>query len=84
MLLAAIILIVKGMFLLSGGVSLVKVVKGSDLLRRHQCFGGSIQPIPERDFHDPGSAGDPGIGRRVARRVVDSSPGDRLDRAGIG
>ena len=45
---------------------------------------GSVQPVPSMEFHDPVVDGDPGAGRRVARMIcVDSSPGDRLDRAGI-
>ena len=48
-------------------------------------FRGSMQPTPGRFLHDPADGEDPGAGRRVARRVQRvSSPGDRLDRIGIG
>ena len=66
-----------------GGCFLGKSCKRVRLTKKTPMFRGSIRPIPVRDIHDPGSGGDPGIGR-VARRVVGSGPGDRLDRAGIG
>ena len=84
LLLVAIILTMGVMCSLWVVVSLVKVVKGSDLLRRHQFWGGSLRPIPGGSLHDPGYVGDPGTGRRVSRRCLGSNPGDRLDRNGIG
>ena len=66
----------------------------SDLLRRHlflgqnkdRAGGCSIKPIPVEHLHDPELGDDPGCGRRVVRRMnkLGSSPGDRLDRTGIG
>ena len=65
--------------------------KGSGLTKKTPCppvsvvQRGSVQPIPNVVFHDPGGDWEPGAGRRVARRIHgDSSLGDRLDRAGIG
>ena len=48
-------------------------------------YRDSIQPIPDMILHDPAENGDPGFGRRVARRTHGgSSLGERQDRAGIG
>ena len=67
-----------------GGCFLGKSCKRVRLTKKTSMFGGSIRPIPGRILHDPVHDGDPGTERRVARRLLGSSPGDRLDRAGIG
>ena len=67
-----------------GGCFLGKGCKRVRLTKKTPMFGSSIRPIPAGILHDPVSVGDPGTGRSAARRLLGSSPRDRLDRAGIG
>ena len=67
-----------------GGCILGKSCKRVRLTEKTPILGGSLRPIPGGSLHDPEHVGDPGTGRRVARRFLGSSPGDRLDRTGIG
>ena len=65
-----------GLLLGRDSVSLIKVAKGSNLLRKrpvplHIRFQGSTQPIMGRFLHDDVDDGDPGAGGRVARRVLE-------------
>ena len=54
------------------------------LTKKTPSLGRSARPIPGGSLHDPEIVGDSGTGRRVARRLLGSNPGDRLDRTGIG